>query len=96
VQKGGSCVSPPPPTVCTPPARLNSQGACQCPANTVAVGKSCVLRAQPRQQPGVAPGDIMRVLPGLVPRGGGEPGGGGPIGPRGGGQGGPAGGPGKL
>jgi hypothetical protein len=59
VQKGRTCVEP---VVCNPPARLNREGACECPRDMVAKGNSCVERERPT--PGATPRE--------PPRGGGR------------------------
>jgi uncharacterized repeat protein (TIGR01451 family) len=76
VQKGRNCVEP---VVCNPPARLNRDGACQCPRDMVAKGNSCVERERP---PTVAPGVPPRGRDIEPPRGGGRD-----TDPRGGGRG---------
>jgi hypothetical protein len=91
VQRGRECARP---VTCNPPAKLNSRGACQCPADTVAKGNTCVPRE--RRGPSITPGDAIKVVPGLFGpgRGGPSPSGPRPGGPTPGGPtpGGPAGG----
>jgi uncharacterized repeat protein (TIGR01451 family) len=86
VQRGRTCVEP---VVCNPPARLNRDGACQCPQDMVAKGNSCVERERP---PTVTPGLPPHGRDNEPPRGGGRdtdpPRGGGHVNepPRGGGR----------
>lgn len=63
--RGRECVRP---TVCNAPAKLNRRGVCECPADMVAQGNTCVPR-----KPSVTPGDVIRGLPGLLGPGRGEP-----------------------
>jgi hypothetical protein len=66
VQKGRECVRP---IACNAPAVPNRAGtACVCPAGFQAQGKGCVKVEERR--PAITPGDIIRVLPGLINPGG--------------------------
>jgi uncharacterized repeat protein (TIGR01451 family) len=67
VQKGRTCVEP---VVCNPPARLNRDGACQCPRDMVAKGNSCVERD--RRPPTGTYGVPPRGRDTEPPRGGGK------------------------
>jgi hypothetical protein len=67
VQKGRQCVVP---TVCDPPAHLNRRGACECPRDMVAIGRTCAPRER-RPQPSVTPGEFPRGAP-AGPRPGGR------------------------
>jgi hypothetical protein len=65
-----------PTVVCRSPARLNSQGtACTCPQGMSLKGNTCV-KEEPKR-PAVTPGDVIRVVPGLIGPGGFGGGGGG-------------------
>ncbi len=82
VLRDGKCVKR---VTCVDPAYLNGQGtACLCPQSMMKRGNTCVAREPERRRPGVQPGDVIRVVPGLVPgfggRGGGDHRGGGGLG----------------
>lgn len=92
VRRGRACITPPPPPVCDPPARLRG-GVCRCPPNMQPSGRSCIPRERRpprdegehrRDRPEINPGDVLRVLPHVFPNGGGERGG--STDPRGGGK----------
>jgi uncharacterized repeat protein (TIGR01451 family) len=69
VQRGRACVRP---IECERPAVPNRAGtACLCPAGYEARRNSCVKVERPdRGGPRITPGDVIRVLPGLIPGGG--------------------------
>ncbi len=79
LRKGNQCVERVQ-HVCQPPARLNRRGVCECPPEFIARGKACIPRE--RQRPSVTPGDVIRILPGILPGGGRSN----PVDPRGGGK----------
>jgi hypothetical protein len=69
VQRGRECVRR---LECEKPAVPNRAGtACICPQGYRALPKGCV-RIERDERPRITPGDIMRVLPGLIPDGGGR------------------------
>ncbi|MEA2976998.1 MAG: hypothetical protein QOF19_2518 [Alphaproteobacteria bacterium] len=69
VQRGRECVRR---LECEKPAVPNRAGtACICPPGYRALPKGCV-RVERDDGPRITPGDIIRVLPGLIPDGGGR------------------------
>jgi hypothetical protein len=69
VPRGRECVRR---LECEKPAVPNRAGtACICPQGYRALPKGCV-RIERDDRPRITPGDIMRVLPGLIPDGGGR------------------------
>ncbi len=63
VQRGAECLAP---TVCIAPARPDGRGACECPANMVAKGNTCIeweRPVAPRGEGKVAPRGEGKVAP---------------------------------
>jgi hypothetical protein len=69
VQRGRECMRP---IECERPAVPNRAGtACMCPEGYKAQRNGCVRVERPdREGPRITPGDVIRVLPGIIPSGG--------------------------